>query len=475
MSGLYSALSTSVSALQAQSLAVQVAGKNLANVNSTSYSRENVIYGSGATVVTPDGAESVGVTATVEQIRDALLDKQVMTESALSSYYTTIQAAYQRAQAGLGENLSATGSTSSSSSATSDTGVGAALDDFFNAFQTFAANPTDTGGRQALLASASILTGRLQQSDQSLAQAQTDLNTQIASNVSSANTLLQNIADLNSQIGRVEVNNPGSAVDLRDQREQALEQLAALMPVNAVADASGQVQVTALDSGGNPVVLVNLGTVQASVAFDGTNVTAGTPPTTLSLASGSIQGALDARNGAIQTIRGQLDNLADQLVTSVNNIYDPSGTTGDFFAASGTTAGTISLASGLTAANVKASNGGAAGDNTVALAIANLATQPFSTSGTPPDQIDGTLSSYYASSVTEFGQALNTVNSNVTNQTSIETLVRSQRDTVSGVNLDEEMANLMKYQRAFQASSRVFQTVDSLLDLVVNQLSTTTS
>ena len=55
-------------------------------------------------------------------------------------------------------------------------------------------------------------------------------------------------------------------------------------------------------------------------------------------------------------------------------------------------------------------------------------------------------------------------------QDNIERLVRSQRDTISGVSLDEEMADLMKYQRAFQASSRVFGVVDELLDLVVNRL-----
>ena len=70
----------------------------------------------------------------------------------------------------------------------------------------------------------------------------------------------------------------------------------------------------------------------------------------------------------------------------------------------------------------------------------------------------------------QFGQALSTVNSSVSNQSTIETLVRGQRDSVSGVNLDEETANLLKYQRAFEASSRVLQTVDAMLDQIINQL-----
>lgn len=468
--GLFSALNTSVTALQAHSLAVEVAGKNLANVNNTSYARERVDYGTGATVVTPEGAQSLGVTATVQSLRNTMLDGQVNGEVGLSSYYTTIQAALQRAQAGLGENLSGTAATSSTSSSVSQNGVGAALDDFFNAFQSFASSPTDTGTRQALYSAASILSNRLQQSDQTLSQVQTDLNSQVNSDVTTANNLLQQIATLNSQIGQIEVAAPGSAVDLRDQRQAAIEQLSAIMPVTVTASTNGQVTISSVDGSGNAVDLVDLGTVQGSLAFSGTQITGGASGTALALKSGSIQGAIDARDGAVQTLRNQLDNLSSQLVTSVNNIYNPGGTSTDFFDSSGTTAGTIALDSSLTASNLRASNGGASGDNDVALGIANLATQTFSTSNTPADAIDGTLSSYYSSTITTFGQAINSVNSSVDNQSSIETLVRSQRDAVSGVNLDEEMSNLIKYQRAFQASSRVFQMVDTLLDNVVNHL-----
>ncbi len=175
----------------------------------------------------------------------------------------------------------------------------------------------------------------------------------------------------------------------------------------------------------------------------------------------------------MQALRDSLDQLANQLVTSVNAVYNPTGTTGNFFDPSGTTAGTISLAAGLTAANLKASDGGAAGDNTIALGVAQLANQQFSTAG--GDQIDGTFSGFYANSVSGFGQTLAGVNAQVTDQNNIQTLVTNQRDAVSGVSLDEEMADLLKYQRSFQASSQVFQTVDNLIDEVVNHLGTLTS
>ncbi|HEY4246606.1 MAG TPA: flagellar hook-associated protein FlgK [Lacunisphaera sp.] len=468
MSGLFSSLNSAVSALSAQSLAVQIAGKNLANVNNPDYARQRVVIGSIGTIMTAQGPESMGVAAlSVQQMRDSLLDQQVSRESALTSYYNAQQQSYQRAESALGQTIDGT-QNSSGTSSTSDNGVAAAVDDLFNSFQSFAADPTDPGQRQTLLQNTSILTDRIQLANQRLTQVSSDLDSQITSDVTSVNRLAQTIADLNGQISRLEVNNPGSAVDLRDQREADIEQLSAQLPVESQTDSSGKLQLVAKDGSGNNVVLVDGSNVQGTVAFDGTQITAGSPATTLALSSGAIQGYLSARDGGVKTIRDNLDQLAKQLVTSVNAAYNPSGTTGDFFDASGTTAATISMDSSVTSANLKASDGGAAGDNTVALAVAQLATQKFSVSG--GDAIDGTFGNFLSSAVSNLGQAVAGATAQATDQSSIEQLVRSQRDGVSGVSLDEETANLLQYQRAFQASSRVFNTIDDLLDTVVNHL-----
>jgi flagellar hook-associated protein 1 FlgK len=473
MAGLYSTLNASVAALSAQSIAIDVTGKNLANVNNTSYAREVVNFGSAGTVETSSGPESEGIVAqSIQQIRSAVNDSQVMSANSQASYYTTQQSAYQQAQAGLGQTVSSSTSSSSTQSG-SDSGVGAALDDLFNSFQSFAANPTDSGTRQALLQTASILTDRLQSTDANLAQAQSGLATQIGGNVTTANGLLSDIAALNSQIGRLELNNPGSAVDLRDQRQSDLEKLAGLMPITSTEGVNGEDQVTAKGPSGANVTLVSNATVTGPITFNGTNqISGGSPAKVLTLASGSIQGAIDASTGGIQTLRDNLNALANELVTSVNAVYNPTGATGDFFNASNTTAATISIDPTVTAANLKASDGGPAGDNTVALGVANLAKQTFSTGS--GDSINGTFDSFYAGTVSGFGQTLAGVNTQVTDQTSIQTIVTNQRNSVSGVNLDEEMANLLKYQRSYQASAQVFQAVDSLLNTVVTTLGSLT-
>jgi flagellar hook-associated protein 1 FlgK len=464
--GLTATLNASVNALAAHSKAIETAGKNLANVDNANYARQRVVY-TQQVAVAAGTSTPLGLQATVEAVRDTLLDKQVLREVSRTGDLTAMQSAFQRAQSALGESLSSS-AASATANTSSNTGITAAMDDFFNAFQTFAANPTSSAQRNALIQTAATLTDRIQSVSSDLAQVRTDLNTQIASDVTSVNTLLQQVADLNKQIGSVEVNAPGSASDLRDQRQAVLEQLAGKMNFNSTEAADGQVSIT-VKSGSTDVAMVTGSAVVGPLSFTGTVFQAGATPVNVDLTGGSLHGALTARDGSIKDLQDNLDALTSQLVTSVNGAYNPLNTIGEnFFNAAGTTSATISLDSALNATTLKASNSSAAGDNTLALAVAGLATHKFSTSGS--DDIDGTFGDFLTNSVSQLGQALSTTNTKVTNQSTVENLVRTQRDSVSGVSLDEEMADLVKYQRAFQAASRVFNTVDDLLNTVVNQM-----
>lgn len=461
MSGLFASLNSSVKALNAHSRAIETTGKNLANVNNSAYARQRVVYGDRGTVETPHGAQSLGLEVlAVQQVRDALIDRQLQRELSLAGSYTAEQSAYQRAQAALGETIDRAAET--------DTGIGAAMDDLFSAFQSLASRPTDAGERASLIQRASILTDRFQLADTRLSQVQSDLDAQVATDVDDVNRLLETIAELNTQIGRFEITQPGSAVDLRDQRQARIEELAGKINFSVVEAGTGQINIVVKDDTFADVVLLDRGVVTGPVAFDGTALTGGSPAANLAPASGSIQGALAARDGAVQSLRDDLDRLASQIVTAVNAAYNPTGTTGDFFVAGGTTAGTITLDPSMNATNLKASDGGAAGDNTVALAVAALADQRFTTAG--GDQFDGTFGGFYSQTVASLGQALAGANARAEDQSAITDLVRGQRDSVSGVSLDEELADLTRFQRAFQASSRVFSIVDNLLDEVVNRL-----
>ncbi len=474
MSGLFGNLANGVKALTAQSRSIETAGRNLANVNNPDYARQRVVYGDRGTVRTTLGAQSLGIEAkSIQQLRDTLLDRQVVREVGIKSSYLAQQSAYQKAQAGLGQSVDRAGETGASGSAGTGSGIAETLTDFFNAFQSFSARPTDNGERQTLLQKAGILTSRINSTDARLAQAQTDLTDQITQDVTGANRILSTLADLNSQIGRFEIGAPGIAVDLRDQRQAQLEELSKIISIESRVNATNpsQLDVFVRDASNNPIQLLNLAAVTGPITFSASTISAGSPSTAVALTGGSIHGSLIARDTGIASLRTDLNNLSLQLVNSVNTAYNPTTATGNFFNPAGTTAATITLATGLTTTNLKASDGGAAGDNTIAQAVANLANTTWSTGAGAA--INGTFIQHYSRAVSDLGQNLATANARVDSQNNIEELIRNQRDAVSGVSLDEEMSDLLKYQRSFQASARVINIIDDLLDTVVNRLGRT--
>lgn len=467
---LFGDLNSAAQSLDTFSQGVAIAGKNLANATNPAYARQRLVLGDLGTVQTDIGPQSMGVQAVgIQQIRDQLLDAQLTREISNTSLWQTQQYNLNKAQIDLGVQVNlATDSSAIGDASQTTTGIGSALNDFFNSFQELSANPTDAGTKQVLLQQAGGLVSQFNVTDSHLADLQNDITNQVTTDVSTVNGLLQDIGDLNSQIQKLEITSPGAAVDLRDQREAKLEQLGQYINFTAteVPGTHGQVQITTYDNASNPVVLVDKATA-ATINFDGTNFTTGTPPITLGLQSGSLKGQVDVRDGAIQQLRDDVQTTASALAQAVNQAYNPTGATGNFFQIPPTN-GIIALDPTLTFDTLKTTDTGDAGGNELALAVAGLATKQLSTGG--GDLIDGTITGYFAKTVSGFGETLAGVNDRVDNETTLQQAVRTQRDSVSAVSQDEELTDLMKYQRAFQASSRVVNIIDNLLDVVVNGL-----
>lgn len=467
MAGLFGSLSQQVQSLHAQSRGIEVAGRNMANVNNPDYARQRVIFGDRGTIVTAQGAQSLGIEAkAVQQIRDSLIDQQVSREAASQASLQSESDVYAKTQAALGESIDRTQSTSTSSA-----GLSGVVSAFFNAFQAFAANPTDVGQRQNLIQQAGILTDRFNATDTRLAQVQADVGTHITADTATVNDLLTTVASLNGQIGSLEIGAPGTAVDLRDQRQAAVTKLAGLIGAETAPNSTqaGQVDVFVRDSSGAAITLVSLATVANAVNYTGTGLTAGSTATPITLSSGTINGQFAARDGAVQTLRDNLDTFAKQICNSVNAAYNPTSiVNGHFFSSTaGSEASTLAVAASLTSTTLRSSNG-AAGDNTLAAAVAALANRTFSTGS--GDFIDGTLSQYYSGVVSDFGRTVASTTNRLEDQTNVFKLVTQQQQSLSGVSMDEEMADLLKYQHAFEASSKVISVIDGLLDVVVNGL-----
>jgi len=467
---LFGDLASAAQALSTQSQGVALAGKNLANATNPAYARQRIIIGDLGTFQTELGPQSIGIQALgIQQIRDQLLDAQLTREISNTSLWQSQQYNLTKAQIDLGVSVDRISDSAGIADASqTTTGIGSAVNSFFNSFQELSASPTDAGAKQVLLEQAGNLVDQFNLVDGRLATLQSDITTQINSDVATVNGLLSDLADLNNQIQRFEITTPGGAVDLRDQRQAKLEQLAQYINFTAteVPGTHGQIQITTYDSSSNPVVLLDRA-APVTISFDGTSFSAGNPPVTLGLQGGSLKGQLDVRDGAIQQLRDDLQTTASQLAQAVNQAYNPTGTTGDFFQIPPGT-GLIALDPTLNFNTLKTTDTGDAGANELALAVAQLATKVFSTSG--GDLIDGTISGYFGKTVSGFGETFAAVSGRAENENILQQAVRAQRDSVSGVSQDEELTDLMKYQRAFQASSRVINIIDSLMDVVVNGL-----
>jgi flagellar hook-associated protein 1 FlgK len=465
--GLYDVLRMGISSLRAQSRAIETVGRNMANVNNPTYSRQRVIFGD----IAPTGGASVGVDVMeVQQIRDVLLDRQVIREKSSEAALSAQTAAYERGEAAMGETIaSATNPTSTSTSGGNS--LANAMSGFFGAARQLAADPTNATQKQMFVQTAKTMTDRFQYSHDRLVEVQSDLTNQTSNDVDKANLLLSAISDLNKLISTQESDTGTKALTLRDQRQARIEDLSLVMNFksSSVADAPNQIQITATSASGAEVSLLSGSTTRETLSFDGNAVRIGSSDTALDLTGGSISGNLKARDGELQTLSDNLDRMASQMVTTVNSVYNPTGTGQNFFDPLGTDAGSIQLASGLTGVTVRASApGGAAGDGSAAQAISELDTKSFSSAS--GDAIDGTMGESYASAISLFSYGLSQTRMQHENQSAVLSAITGSRDSVSGVSLDEEAAELMKFQRAYQASARVVSVIDQMLDTVVNSM-----
>lgn len=466
MLGLFGTLNLASRSLQTQMTGLEVTGQNLANVNTTGYSRQRVQITASPDLVTSIGPEGTGADATsIQQIVSNLLNNQIQSQSSTSGYWNSQQTALQNAQNGLDEFLNGSGATSSTSSATgttTDSGLGGQLSALFNAFQSVATSPTSISARQTLIGQAQTVAASFNNINTQLNNVKDSLNTSLSDDVASANQLLSQIATLNSQISTAQFSG-GNANDLTDEREQDLENLSQLTNITTSTGSNGAVNVTI---GGQALVSGN--TVNDTLqTYDPGNggllVQTATGKVNLTLTGGSMQGTIDARDGTLAGLQENINNLANSLITQVNSLhsggYGLTGTTGNSFF-NGTDAGTITVNAALAGnpALIQASGSATTpGDNTVALQLAQLA------STTQSSLNNQTFNDSYGSTVASLGNALASANTEVSNQATVTNMLNTQRGSISGVNVDEEMTNMMTFQRAYEASAQVVTTVNTML------------
>ncbi|MBI4326210.1 MAG: flagellar hook-associated protein FlgK [Chloroflexi bacterium] len=473
MLGLFGALNLSARSLQIQQQGVEVAGHNLANVNNPSYARQRLVVQTSLTIPTDAGQQGTGVDSiAIVQLRNVLVDRQIQTETSVRGSLEAQQQALQNAQANLGQQIDRGASSAEGAAATqsvgAQNGLAENLSDLFNAFQSLSTEPTSLTERQVLLTRAQNLATQFNLVSQRLDGLRNSLNDSLTGDVAQANELLHSIARLNEQIVATEAGGSHRANDLRDVRQQKLEGLGKLVKIDSGEDAQGAINIS---TGGESLITGStvVDTLQAADAGGGQILVAlKSSGKNLALTGGSMQGTIEVRDGALSALQSDLNTLASQLISEVNAVhrtgFSLSGATGENFFA-GSNAADIAVNAKLAGDPGLIQAGGiagAAGDNQAVLALAQLAEKRI---GPLNNQ---TFSQSYGQTVAKLGQALASVNAQIENQEAVESMLQRQRDAISGVSLDEEMTDLMKFQKAFEASARLITTIDAMLDTVLN-------
>ncbi|RDI76016.1 flagellar hook-associated protein FlgK [Gaiella occulta] len=446
MRSTFFGLEMSLRALLAQQQALETTAHNVANANTSGYTRQVAVLQttlphSDAALNRPvaPGQYGTGVSVTeFRRLRDTFLDSQVRAQLARQAGQQARSNTLEQVELVLNEPQ--------------DTGLHAVLNRFWGSWQEVAVNPESYAGRQSLLQNASSLATALNETDRMLADLETQTDTQLTLAVGEANSLAGRIAKLNVAIGDNAVADLTSN-DLMDERDRLLDELAALGDVTVATDSSGRVTV----------MLAGKAVVDPSAA-GGTNALVAADVTGTAPSSGKLRALYDLRNDVLPGYRGRLDTLASGIANAVNAQHaagvDQNGAAGGAFF-SGSTAATLAVAVSDPRL-VAASSSGAPGDGSNALAVARIQDQAVVAGARPGD--------YYRALVADIGVAARDARQAGANATALADALRNRRESVSGVSLDEEMANMVRFQQAYAAAGRLLSTMDQMLDDLINRM-----
>jgi flagellar hook-associated protein 1 FlgK len=457
MASNFSGLSTALTALTANRRGLDVAAQNIANANTPGYSRQRAdLVSLGGTAVpaiwsTYRGPGDGVMVADIGRLRDAFLDARNNSERAASGYLNNEHQLYGQ----LEQLVSEPG----------DQGLQAQLADMWGAWEDVGNNPGDLATRNALLRQATTITNSLNSRHDGLNTLFTATRDQLDALAADVNATATQIAQLNQAV--VRASGAGvSANELADQRDQLVLHLSDLTGARALRQDNGGVDVllggAALVSG---QTVRNL-TVTGARALDnqaGSPVSlqwqdTGTPAI---LSGGQLGSVLQSLTTTVPYYSDQLDQIAATLANSVNTQhgagYDLSGTAGGPFF-TGSTAGDIRVAITDPARVAAASTPGASRDGGNADAMAGLVSLP------------GGADLTYRQLVANLGVTTASVNQRTAVQTALTETAAAGVAAVSGVSLDEEMTNMLMYQRGYEAAARVVSTVDSMLGTLINMI-----
>jgi flagellar hook-associated protein 1 FlgK len=433
-------MQTSLRGLIAQQRMLDTTGHNIANASTAGYSRQEAllsaslaqqIQASGAGNMTGAHLGSGVDVQGFRRVRDQFLDAQYRAQNSNLSDWQARAEGLDSAELSLNEP--------------SDTGINAQLTKFWQSWSDLSKSPDDQAAKQALVQQAGALTDSIHSVRAQMVAAQDAAIGQyneIAGPGGDVQKIATELASLNKTISSF-VANGDSPNDLMDRRDLLIDQLSQY----------GQVSVVQLQGGSTNVAFVDTGGKSYPIVTDKTADWTG-PPAAGWSPGGQMGGllAIGKAGGTIDGYLASIDTFAASLASEVNKAYG-----GPFFTASAPAGAGIAVSAAIEAKPSDILSGsGASGSNDKALAVSQLRGNAA---------VDGA----YKAFVAKVGGDLNESQRMQANARVLADSVEDRRQSVAGVSMDEEMSNLVRFQRAYQASARAMSTMDEMLDVLINR------
>jgi flagellar hook-associated protein 1 len=431
----FTGLQTALRGILAQQRALDVTSHNVANASTAGYSRQEAVLAAAPALRVPAGALQSGAGAELgtgvdvvsyRRMRDQFLDLQYRAQAMRLGGLAAQVRGLEQVEVALAEP--------------GENGIAAQLGKFWSGWEDLANAPESQATRQALIEGAQGLATSIGTLDSQLATAAEQAAAEYTSLTAAGGEVGQTaeeIAKLNEAI-RSSLTSGAAPNDLYDRRDLLLDKLSGL----------AQISVTDL---GNGTIEVGFGDAASPLIAE----TTVNWPQALSEPKGKLGSLIElsAPTGTVASYRAELDAFAQSLAETVNAIHSSGGGPAFFSFTPGSAASTLAVA--VSSTEVQISTTAASGANDVALAIGALR-------GGAADQA-------YASFVSRVGTEMSDARRAEENAQSLVGAVEDRRQSTSGVSLDEEMTNLIRFQRGYQASARAMTTFDEALDVLINR------
>jgi flagellar hook-associated protein 1 FlgK len=453
MGGLNTSLLIGLQALDANQGALDATSNNIANVNTPGYTREVAQLSENPESESGNSVNGGGVTLEgLQSVRDELLNLQIQQQTSLQSSADAESSSLQQIQ-------------SSFTPASGD--LSSALTAFSSSLAQLSASPASPAAQQDVISTGQTLATSFNTTANVLTGAQSQADDQVTQTVTQINSLTQKIAQLNGQLAQVPAGEDGGTVE--DQRDQLVQQLSGLTGISITQSSSGEVITTA---NGSPLVLgsqsFDLQTATGSDGFqqvldsNGNDITA-------SIQGGTLGGSIQIRDQIVPGFLSQLNTLASQFATSFNAAqaqgFDSNGNQGANFFTVPANPNDAGAAAGIAVAitdpnQIAISSDGSAGSsgNVTNLSAALTTTLP---SGQTPAGAYARLVFQVGNAASDASTQSSAIGQNLTQLTNLQ-------GSVSAVSIDEETTNLLRYQTAYEAASRIVSTIQVLDNAALN-------